>query len=132
MILFYLVLIYYSLYTQVHPAKKSDIQKYMWVYLNVLADACVHFTGKKSNHANTMSFWRHHVDLQTFAVFFKTDTHGRCTPSQLVLSRKWRHQSKTQISYLSCFPSRLTPINTFCQLKSTERYKNVSRALYLA
>ena len=26
-----------------------------------------------------------------------------------------------------CFPSRLTPMDTFCQLKSTDNYKNVSR-----
>jgi len=35
-----------------------------------LADVCVHFTGKKSYHASTMSFWCHHVDLH-FALFLK-------------------------------------------------------------
>ena len=49
-------------------------------------------------------------------VFFKNDTHERSTPSQLS-------------SYSSLFSSGLTPIDTFCQLKSTERYINVSRAL---
>ena len=52
------------LYTQVHLAgtvQKYDIQKYMWVYLNVLSRRIVHFPGEKSNPANTMSIWRHHV-----------------------------------------------------------------------
>ena len=62
----------------------------------VLADACVHFPGEKSYHAYTMSFWRHHVDLQTFCGIFKTDTHQRSTPSQLVLSRKKRRPTKTR------------------------------------
>ena len=35
------------------------------------------------------------------------------------------HRSAIQF----CFPSGLKPIETFCQLKSTERYNNVSRAL---
>ena len=35
------------------------------------------------------------------------------------------HRSAIQV----CFPSALTPIDTFCQLKSTERYKNVSKTL---
>jgi len=64
------------------------------------ADTCVHFTGKKSYHANMISFSRHHNDLPCCGIF-KTDTHGRSTPSQLMLSRKWRRQTKTraQISY---------------------------------
>jgi len=35
------------------------------------------------------------------------------------------HRSAIQV----CFTSWLTPIDTFCQLKSTERNQNVSRAL---
>ena len=35
------------------------------------------------------------------------------------------HRSAIQV----CFTSGLMPIDTFSQLKSTERYKNVSRAL---
>ena len=35
------------------------------------------------------------------------------------------HRSAIQV----CFPSGLTPSDTFCQLKSTERNKNVARAL---
>ena len=35
------------------------------------------------------------------------------------------HTSAIQV----CFPSGLTHIDAFCQLKSTERYKNVSRTL---
>jgi len=35
------------------------------------------------------------------------------------------HRSASRV----CFPLELTPINTYCHLKSTERYKNVSRAL---
>ena len=61
-----------------------------------LANTCVHFTGEKSYHANMMSFWRHYVDLRTFYGVFKSDTHGRSTQSQLVLSRKWRRQTKTR------------------------------------
>ena len=34
------------------------------------------------------------------------------------------HRSAIQV----CFPPGLTPIDTFCQLKSTGRYNNVSRA----
>ena len=67
-----------------------------------------------------------------FEVFLKSDTHGRRTPSQLVLSRKWQRQTKTRRTdrlYKFVFSSGLTLIGTVCQLKSTKRYKNVSRAL---
>jgi len=51
-------------------------------------DACVHFRGKTSYHGNTMSFWSHHVELQTFCGIFKNNTQDKSTPSQLVLGRK--------------------------------------------
>ena len=67
----------------------------MWVYLNVLSRRiCIHFPGEKSYHENTISFWRHYVDLATFFGIFKTDTHRISTPSQQ--SRKWRRQTKTR------------------------------------
>ena len=56
--------------THVHLAgavQKSDIQKKMF-----WADACVHLHDEKSYPANTMSFWRHHVDLKTFCGILKT------------------------------------------------------------
>ena len=38
----------------------------------IWVDACVHFPGEKSYHANKISFWRNHVELQKFAVFLKS------------------------------------------------------------
>ena len=40
-----------------------------------------------------------------------------------------RRRRGAQTSYSSLFSSGLTPIDTFCQLKSTDRYNNVLSAL---
>ena len=102
------------------------IHKYTWpahTKIHVHLFKCFEQTHVSIFQANTISFWRHHLDLQTFCGIFKNDTHGRSTPLQLVLNRKWRHQTKTRRTDGSaiqvCFPSGLTPIDTFCQLQST-------------
>ena len=46
------------------------------------------------------------------------------------LGRKWRRQTKMRRTDIQvCFPSGLTLIDMFRQLKLTERYKKISRAL---
>ena len=41
----------------------------------------------------TMLMYKH------FEIFFENDTHERSEPSQLVLGRKWRRQTKTRRTY---------------------------------
>ena len=92
------------------------------------ADACVHFPGKNSYHANTMSFWCHYVDLLTFCSIFekgytrKYTIETRVKQKMATSDKDSAHRSAIQV----CFFIR---IDTFYRLKSTERYKNVSRAL---
>ena len=66
-----------------------------------------------------------------FAVFLKRFSLKKYTIATCVKQKTATsdedpaHWSAIQV----CFPLVLTPINTFCQLKSTELYNNVSRAL---
>ena len=66
-----------------------------------------------------------------FAVFFNTIhtkkyTIATCVKQKMATSDEdSAHSSAIQV----CFPSGLTPIDTFCQSKSTELFKNVSRTL---
>ena len=73
----------------------------------------------------TMLIYKH------FAVFFKNNTYESSTHRNLfkTVNGNFRRRRGAQISYLRLFQSGLTPIDTYCQIKSTERYKNVSRAL---
>ena len=84
-----------------------------------------------SYHANAISFRRHHVDLQTFCdIFKKLSTWKNYTLATCVKQNgDVRRRRSPHISYSSFFPSGLTHIDAFCQLKSTERYENVSRTL---
>ena len=82
----------------------------------LLANVCVHFPGKKSFHANTMSFSCHHVDFAVFSKTMHTEkyTIATCVKQKMATSDEdAAHISAVQF----CFPSVLTPINTFCQLK---------------
>jgi len=69
------------------------------------ADACVHFLGEKSYHANTMSFWRDHLDWQTFCGALKTihtkevNHHNLCKAENGDVRWSWG----PQISYSSLF-----------------------------
>ena len=73
----------------------------------------------------TMLIYKH------FALFLKpihTEElhHCNCFKQKMAMSDEDTAQrSAIQV----CFPSGLMPIDTFCQLKLTECYKNVSRAL---
>jgi len=66
-----------------------------------------------------------------FAVFLKTkhteeEHHPTCVTQKMAMSGCAAHRSAIQ----DCFTSGLTPIDTFCQLKSTERYKNFVWTLF--
>ena len=92
------------------------------------AGECVHFPGENSYHVKTMSFRGHRIELQTCCDIFQKDTHNKSTCLKLIMAASDKdaaHISAIQV----WFPSGLMPIDTFCQLKLTECYKNVSRAL---
>ena len=100
------ILFYIHKYTWPTQSKIIDIQKYMWVYFNVLSRRMHPFSRWKSYHENTMSFWRNYVDLQTFLkTKYTEEVHHR----NLRKAEKGdvRRRRATQISYSSLFSIRI-------------------------
>ena len=130
MVLFYLVLIHDCICTST-PDRRSPT---IWHKKYVSLCKCFEKTHASSFpvHSHIMLCWRHHVELHTFCGIFKNDTHDRSTSSQTCVKQKMA-TSDEDAAHISafqvCFPSGVTPIDTCCQLKSTDRYKNVSWTL---
>ena len=125
-------MIYYFINTST-PCRRS---KKIWhtkihAYLNVLSRGMRPFTRWKVISCQydvifTPPFWFTNI-LGIFKTTHTNEVHHRnlCQSENGDVRRK----RGAHISHEVYFPSGLTPIDTYCQLKSTERYKNVSRAL---